>query len=627
MVALKAMWRHLVVSLIFQEVTAFVTIARSTSATTIFGRVVGRTRCCDHENSRCGIISLTTTASAVVQDDNDVHNANDDDGSMMIRPLHQNWWPVTALTALHDSRPNALQVLGRKLVAFKSQNEWRVLDDRCSHRFAPLSEGRVIMQQQQDQKENGAVCRLQCAYHGWEFDSQGVCQHLPQQPDRVDKARSVQAYPVRERAGILWVWTDPGQTASSLAETIPLPVSPLLDRFVDQMGQNTCYMRDLPYGMELLGENLIDLSHLPFAHHSIGSLKRDLGASLPTRMLSESERAKHSTWEKLEPYNNQNVVLPTFQVEITDAAKHDPLLMTIPDPLGNKDSWTCTIGFYSPCHVRYRRWRGPGTAGHVELFMCPTSEGRSRVIFFNAFEAILAAKPVAKEEKKPSRLIWLWKPAALKPLFSRFMVWKMFDTRSVAGHMISHRIFDGDGIFLHMQGNRMKEAGLSYRDYSTPSSADVMLNAYRRYMQRAASVTRDVLANNNGEETANAVVGTGNYGADAPRSEMLDRYNTHTVHCPTCRAALTQTRVAKQRLAVLQSALYGAFGVSAMLTPYAMILKASQHWLVPAALIRWLVLATALTGVSSYWANRLERKLGQQINSFLFEDYVHADKH
>ena len=259
-------------------------------------------------------------------------------------------------------------------------------------------------------------------------------------------------------------------------------------------------------------------------------------------------------------------------------------------------------------------------AGHVELFMCPVSEGRSRVFLYNAFESILAS-PVVKE-KKPSRLTLLWKPTAWKPLLIRFMVGNLFDPRRVAGHMISHKIFDGDGIFLHKQGNRMKEAGLSYKDYSTPSSADVMLNAYRRFLQSAAGITRTA-----GEQAcANAVIGTGNYGDDAPRSELLDRYNTHTVHCPTCLTALTQTRIAKKRLAVLQSALYGASGVSAMVTVYTLALKAS-HWLVPAALVRLLATATALTCVSSYLANRLEHKLGKQINSFLFEDYVHADKH
>ncbi|CAN0004615.1 unnamed protein product [Ectocarpus sp. 4 AP-2014] len=41
---------------------------------------------------------------------------------------------------------------------------------RCPHRWAPLSEGRV-------DQESG---RLQCIYHGWEFEGDGKCGSIPQ---------------------------------------------------------------------------------------------------------------------------------------------------------------------------------------------------------------------------------------------------------------------------------------------------------------------------------------------------------------------------------------------------------------------------------------------------------------
>ena len=40
------------------------------------------------------------------------------------------------------------------------------------------------------------------------------------------------------------------------------------------------FQRDLPYGYELLGENLADISHLPFSHHSVGTLNRVDGRRL-----------------------------------------------------------------------------------------------------------------------------------------------------------------------------------------------------------------------------------------------------------------------------------------------------------------------------------------------------------
>ena len=34
----------------------------------------------------------------------------------IIRPLTQNWWPVSLLTALNKTKPNAIELLGKKLV-------------------------------------------------------------------------------------------------------------------------------------------------------------------------------------------------------------------------------------------------------------------------------------------------------------------------------------------------------------------------------------------------------------------------------------------------------------------------------------------------------------------------------
>jgi len=538
-----------------------------------------------------------------------------------LRPFHQNWWPVVALNALDADRPNGLQVLGKHLVAVWNQAGldngappcWTVLDDRCSHRFAPLSEGRVL------HSADGSSSRLQCAYHGWEFDGTGCATKVPQQPDRVDKARGVMAYPTRERAGLLWVWTDP--ETIEISTKVPLPVDPLLDRYVHHFGKDSCFMRDLPYGAEILVENLLDLAHLPYAHHSVGGLCRELGKELPTRMLSLAEKETNAAWEQ-DYKSKDGVVLPTFQAEILQAAQHDPMLQMFGarDDSGNTDSWTTTIAYYAASHVRYRRWRGPGKAGHVELFFCPTSEGRSRVFLYNVVESLLP--PTGERPKIPlkERLGTAIKPSTWVKSLQTTIIKKLFDPRRSAGHMISHKIFDGDGIFLHKQGNRMREAGLSYKDYSTPSSADVLLNAYRRFLDSAAAKTRQAGL----DDIADAVVGSGQYGDDAARSVFLDRYNTHTVHCPICTRALQKTRARKVWMKVLQTALQGALGTA--VTALAVLAPTSRVVSTPPRLLRVLVGVVAGISLGSLSVARAETKLEQEINQFLFEDYVHADK-
>ena len=292
-----------------------------------------------------------------------------------------------------------------RLVLFydNESGKWKCLEDMCAHRFAPLSEGRIISgvkfdnQTKKESDTTGSKCSgktcIQCAYHGWEFDVAGSCTNIPQQEHNIasNEKKSfpslVKSFEVKSDVGIVWVWADPNTNAFS--KVVPLPISPLLRRWHDQYGDGCAFMRDLPYGIELLGENLADLSHLPFSHHSLGSLKRDLGGPLPLRMLSESEKKKEAeSWEA--EYTKWAVtdapILPKFQVEVVNASSHDPIFLGRPNV---PETSSCTIGFYEPCHIRYRRNITGQGAIHVELFTIPTKAGYSRVILFNAVEAIL----------------------------------------------------------------------------------------------------------------------------------------------------------------------------------------------------------------------------------------------
>ncbi|KAL7529937.1 hypothetical protein ACHAWF_003165 [Thalassiosira exigua] len=593
-------------------------------------RVRGRSRTAPPPPVRIAVPRELRAASSGVDPAAALANAKrkrvEEDYSHKGRPFHEQWWPVAAVSSLRKDRPNELRVLGRSLVAFWDGGGWRAFDDRCSHRFAPLSEGRVV--------EGGggegasSSCRLQCAYHGWEFDSSGTCVRVPQEPDRIDAARPVRSYPVREELSLLWTWTDP-DSYESLGASIPLPIDPLVREAVEEMGPSMCFQRDLPYGMEILGENLLDLSHLPFAHHSVGTLRRDLGGPLPTRMLSRDEREERSLWECEEAGEGHAPVLPVFQAEIVDAARHDPVHMMAAKGLPSNvtDSWSTTIGYYEPCHVRYRRDKGPGGGGsHVELFFCPIEEGKSRVFLFNIFKrGSPSSPPPAADAPLLTRAVHWCKPSTWKEKATRALIKKFLTGER--GHLLSHSIFDGDGVFLQMQGRRMKSAGLSYRDYSTPSSADVLLNAYRRFLDRAARRTREELGRD-GKAVADAVTGDGAYGDDGiDRSVLLDRYNTHTKHCPICLSALRKARRRRARAEAIGAASRGAAGASAAATGVLLATVrggTSATWAGPVLRAS----ATALAGaVAAAWAGeRSRRKRGAEVDAFLFEDYVHAEK-
>ncbi len=90
--------------------------------------------------------------------------------------------------------PVAATLLDQPVVFYRGANGQLVaLEDRCVHRLAPLSQGRV--------EGND----LRCLYHGLKFASTGACVEMPGR-DAVPHAMKVRAYPVIERYSAAWIW-------------------------------------------------------------------------------------------------------------------------------------------------------------------------------------------------------------------------------------------------------------------------------------------------------------------------------------------------------------------------------------------------------------------------------------
>ncbi|KAM0038578.1 putative pheophorbide a oxygenase [Helianthus debilis subsp. tardiflorus] len=172
------------------------------------------------------------------------------------------WYAVMPVCDLDKRAPQGKKVMGLDVVVWwdKNENSWNVFDDRCPHRLAPVSEGRI------DQWG-----RLQCVYHGWCFGGSGDCKFIPQAPPdgppvHTSQKACVAVYPSTVQNGIVWFWpnTDP-QYKDILTKKKPPYISELDDpSFTYQM-----YTRDIPYGYEILIENLMDPAHVRYAHYGI----------------------------------------------------------------------------------------------------------------------------------------------------------------------------------------------------------------------------------------------------------------------------------------------------------------------------------------------------------------------
>jgi phenylpropionate dioxygenase-like ring-hydroxylating dioxygenase large terminal subunit len=134
----------------------------------------------------------------------------------------------------------------------KADGEVVALSNLCPHRFASLSSGRWI---------DGE--RLQCPYHGLEFDASGQCVHNPH--GAVPRAARLRRYPVVERHTAIWLWVGAEENADpDLIPDFSLLSSPTLAPVRGRLEMDVNY--------ELITDNLMDLSHVAFVHSGgIGS--------------------------------------------------------------------------------------------------------------------------------------------------------------------------------------------------------------------------------------------------------------------------------------------------------------------------------------------------------------------
>ena len=179
------------------------------------------------------------------------------------------WVPLASTFELDPDRPTPVRFLNQQYVAFRDNDgEWRVMDDACSHRLAPLSEGRI------DREAN----TIECAYHGWAFaPGTGACTRIPQANDAVSKAAvpspraCVASYPTRVHKSLLWAWPWEEDSLAVLADERAQPEGLLAGVAEDA----STYTRDLPYGWDTLLENIVDPAHIPFAHHGLQGKRED----------------------------------------------------------------------------------------------------------------------------------------------------------------------------------------------------------------------------------------------------------------------------------------------------------------------------------------------------------------
>lgn len=160
------------------------------------------------------------------------------------------------------------------LIARLSDGTYAMLQDRCPHRFVPLSRGRL---------EDDVI---HCPYHGLGFDRTGACVHnpFPAAPPAHARARTM---PVVHAHRGLWFWPgDPDRADPAL-----IPDFAFVDR--EGMDRSRLVIRG---NYELMTDNLMDLTHAEFLHVTSFGVNGSIFAGAQS-VVTEEDGAIWNNWD------------------------------------------------------------------------------------------------------------------------------------------------------------------------------------------------------------------------------------------------------------------------------------------------------------------------------------------
>jgi phenylpropionate dioxygenase-like ring-hydroxylating dioxygenase large terminal subunit len=251
----------------------------------------------------------------------------------------QHWHPLADLDAL-GAGPLAVRLLGEDLVLWRDgAGALHVWPDRCPHRGARLSLGRVCND------------RLECAYHGWQFDTAGQCVTVPALPGfKPPPGHRVAAFEVQAAYGFAWVRLAAGH------QELPLFAAEGDAR----LRKLNCGPYDVDTSAPRIVENFLDLSHFAFVHE--GWLGARGSEAIADYVVEETPTGLRATQCKAwQPQSNLHSTAPA-QVEYTYevTGPYSAVLTKIPDAAS----------------VAVPDWRES-----IALLVCPLEEERSRVWF------------------------------------------------------------------------------------------------------------------------------------------------------------------------------------------------------------------------------------------------------
>lgn len=200
----------------------------------------------------------------------------------------KNAWYVADWSEFLLADPKRIKILDEPIAMYRLPDGTPVaMHDVCPHRFASLSQGKVIGD------------RLQCPYHGLQFDSSGRCVHNPHGDGMIVPRPPQRTYPLVERHHAVWIWMGDAEKA----DPDLIPDLALYDSPVFQESRGYLHVRS---NYQLVTDNLLDLTHAAFLHPFLAD------ADYATNARFEVKQEGREIWSNL--WNDACKITPLFQL-------------------------------------------------------------------------------------------------------------------------------------------------------------------------------------------------------------------------------------------------------------------------------------------------------------------------
>ncbi|KAL2525412.1 hypothetical protein Adt_10466 [Abeliophyllum distichum] len=406
----------------------------------------------------------------------------------------EEWYPLYLTKNVPDNAPLGLTVFDKQVVLYRDGNgEIRCFQDRCPHRLAKLSEGQLI---------DG---KLECLYHGWQFEGNGKCVTIPQLPTgaNIPQSACLKKYEVRDSQGVIWIWMS--HKTPSNAKKIPW-----FENFARPGFRDISTIHELPYDHSILLENLMDPAHVPISHDRTDfTAKREDATALFFEVTERTDRGFAGWWGREIDRSTPNYI-PNFLRFEAPCVLHNS--REIIDKNGEKNYFS-------------------------GLFLCrPSGQGKSMLIvrFGNS--------------RKP--------PGLLKIIPQWYF------------HQNASKVFEQDMGFLSSQNEILMKEKVPTRElYINLKSSDTWVAEYRKWMDKVGKgmpyhighstislpkypavvehAPAGFVASLSASQPAKGGIG------DMYAPNLANRYFRHVIHCKDCRSVLKAFRAWKTALSIV----------------------------------------------------------------------------